>query len=191
MRCCFTGHRPQKLCRSESEIKSELEIAIVDAIARGYRTFITGMAYGVDIWAGEIVIRLREHNPDLHLIAAIPFADFSNRWSSEWKRHYSELLSILSLDISTKNSEGSDLKDVLPVDFDLEEEVTSEMMMKTLRDSLSKWKPWACDMFDFYLMGNERLCSSALIEKYSVSYVTVAKWKRMFGEYIKKFFERG
>ena len=93
MRCCFTGHRPQKLCQSESEIKSELEIAIVDAIARGYRTFITGMAYGVDIWAGEIVIRLREHNPDLHLIAAIPFADFSNRWSSEWKRHYSELLS--------------------------------------------------------------------------------------------------
>lgn len=106
-------------------------------------------------------------------------------------RKAGENFGILSLDISTKNSEGSDLKDVLPVDFDLEEEVTSEMMMKTLRDSLSKWKPWACDMFDFYLMGNERLCSSALIEKYSVSYVTVAKWKRMFGEYIKKFFERG
>ena len=88
-RCCFTGHRPQKLCRSESEIKRELKIAI----ARGYSTFITGMAYGVDIWAGEIIVRLREDNPDLHLIAAIPFPDFCNRWSSEWKRQYNELLS--------------------------------------------------------------------------------------------------
>lgn len=102
-------------------------------------------------------------------------------------RKAGEGFGVLSLDIPTKNSEGSDLKDVLPVDFDLEEEVTSELMMETLRDSLRKWKPWACDMLDFYLMGNERLCSSALIEKYSVSYVTVAKWKKMFGEYIKNF----
>lgn len=92
-RCCFTGHRPQKLCRPESEIKRELEIAIEDAIARGYSTIITGMAYGVDIWAGEIVVRLRADNPNIHLIAAIPFTDFSNRWSSECKRQYSELLS--------------------------------------------------------------------------------------------------
>ena len=68
-RCCFTGHRPQKLRRSEREIKIELERAIRDAIANGYSTFITGMAYGVDIWAGEIVIRLREANPELHLRA--------------------------------------------------------------------------------------------------------------------------
>ncbi len=91
-RCCFTGHRPQKLRRSEREIKIELERAIRDAIANGYSTFITGMAYGVDIWAGEIVIRLREANPELHLIAAVPFPDFYARWSNEWKRQYSALL---------------------------------------------------------------------------------------------------
>lgn len=85
-RCCFTGHRPQKLNRPESEIKRELELAIEDAIARGYSTFITGMAYGVDIWAGEIVVRLRESNPELHLIAALPFPDFSSRWSNDWKK---------------------------------------------------------------------------------------------------------
>lgn len=91
-RCCFTGHRPQKLNRAEGDIKRDLEKAIKSAISNGYSTFITGMAYGVDIWAGEIVVRLKETNLDLHLIAAIPFPDFSSRWSGEWKGQYEELL---------------------------------------------------------------------------------------------------
>ena len=55
-RCCFTGHRPNKLVYSEDEIKSLLEKAIEKAISYGYVTFITGMAQGTDIWAAEIVI---------------------------------------------------------------------------------------------------------------------------------------
>lgn len=91
-RCCFTGHRPQKLRRTEKEIKADLESAIQQAITDGYTTFITGMAYGVDIWAGQIVVRLRKRNPALHLIAAVPFRGFEDRWSSDWKRAYQELL---------------------------------------------------------------------------------------------------
>ena len=91
-RCCFTGHRPQKLRRPDNEIKADLEAAILQAIADGHTTFITGMAYGVDIWAGQIVVRLRESNPNLRLIAAVPFRGFEDRWSSDWKRAYSELL---------------------------------------------------------------------------------------------------
>ncbi len=91
-RCCFTGHRPQKLRRSETEIKADLETAIQQAIADGYTTFITGMAYGVDIWAGQIVVRLRQSNPKLRLIAAVPFQGFEDRWSADWKRAYAELL---------------------------------------------------------------------------------------------------
>lgn len=91
-RCCFTGHRPQKLRRSEKEIKVDLETAIQQAITDGYTTFITGMAYGVDIWAGQIVVQLRKSNPALHLIAAVPFRGFEDRWSADWKRAYQELL---------------------------------------------------------------------------------------------------
>ena len=91
-RCCFTGHRPQKLRRSEKEIKADLERAIQQAITDGYTTFITGMAYGVDIWAGQIVVRLRKHNPALHLIAVVPFRGFEDRWSADWKRAYQELM---------------------------------------------------------------------------------------------------
>ena len=61
-RCCFTGHRPNKLNYSESEIKLLLEKTIDSAISNGYVTFIPGMAEGVDIWAAEIVIEKRKNN---------------------------------------------------------------------------------------------------------------------------------
>ena len=35
-RCCFTGHRPEKLSLSENEVKHLLEKAIDNAIADGY-----------------------------------------------------------------------------------------------------------------------------------------------------------
>lgn len=91
-RCCFTGHRPEKLHRSENEIKKDLEAAILQAINDGFVTFITGMARGVDIWAGEIVLQLRKQNPNLHLIAASPYEGFESRWSADWQRRYKDIL---------------------------------------------------------------------------------------------------
>lgn len=96
-RCCFTGHRPQKLRRSKEEIRTNLEAAIQQAVADGYTTFITGMAYGVDTWAGQIVVQFRKRNPELHLIAAVPFWGFEDRWSSDYKKEYRELLDQVDL----------------------------------------------------------------------------------------------
>ena len=47
-RCCFSGHRPEKLIRSEKEIKAALREEIKQAIQDGLTVFITGMARGVD-----------------------------------------------------------------------------------------------------------------------------------------------
>lgn len=47
-RCCFTGHRPEKLKRSEKAICAELECEIRKAVSEGLTVFITGMARGVD-----------------------------------------------------------------------------------------------------------------------------------------------
>ena len=47
-RCCFTGHRPDKIELGEKEIKPLLEKAIDKAISEGFVTFITGMAMGTD-----------------------------------------------------------------------------------------------------------------------------------------------
>lgn len=92
-RCCFTGHRPQMLKRQEDDIKVDLENSILKAISEGYTTFISGMAYGVDIWAAEIVVRLKKSNPGLHLVAAIPFPGFDEAWEEDWRIRYRFLLS--------------------------------------------------------------------------------------------------
>ena len=68
-RCCFTGHRPDKMELGEKEIKPLLEKAIDDAIAEGYVTFITGMAMGTDIWAAEIILVRKKRNKDLNMHA--------------------------------------------------------------------------------------------------------------------------
>ena len=92
-RCCFTGHRPEKLSLSEYECKELLNKAIRKIIADGFIVFISGMARGVDIWAAEIVIKLRdeEHLP-IKLIAASPFEGFEERWPEEWRKRYHKLL---------------------------------------------------------------------------------------------------
>ena len=91
-RCCFSGHRPEKLNNPEADIKQWLSVQIDNAIAAGYTTFISGCAMGVDIWAGQIVLQKKVQNPALHLIAATPWPGFSNKWSVEWQVQYSELL---------------------------------------------------------------------------------------------------
>lgn len=96
-RCCFTGHRPEKLKRPENEIKKSLEKAILKAVNDGFTTFITGMARGVDIWAGQIVLRLRQSNPDLRIIAALPYPDCDTRWSANWRKQYAEVLEAADL----------------------------------------------------------------------------------------------
>ncbi len=55
-RCCFTGHRPESLKRSEKEITVDLEAEIRMAVKEGYNVFISGMARGVYILAAEIVL---------------------------------------------------------------------------------------------------------------------------------------
>lgn len=92
-RCCFTGHRPEKLNEPEREIMRKLEIYIRQAIADGMNVFITGMAPGVDIWAAEIVIHLRdEEKLPIKLIAAVPHPDFDKRWSINWQKRYAAIM---------------------------------------------------------------------------------------------------
>ena len=87
-RCCFTGHRPEKLIRSENEIKAALRKQINQAVDDGFTVFITGMARGVDLWAAEIVLNLRKRNDSIKLICAIPHEGFESNWSTDWKRLY-------------------------------------------------------------------------------------------------------
>ena len=50
------------------------------------------MTYGTDIWAGNIVVRLKDRFPELKLIAAVPFPGFADKWTDEWQQKYEKLL---------------------------------------------------------------------------------------------------
>ena len=88
----FHRHRLEKLNRSEEEVKKLLDSAIRQAIADGFTTFITGMARGVDIWAGQIVLELKKEYPALKLVAASPYKGFEARWSASWQEQYNSIL---------------------------------------------------------------------------------------------------
>mgnify|MGYP002508193063 CR=1 FL=1 len=52
------------------------------AIADGFQTFISGMARGVDLWAAEIVLELRDEGAAIRLICASPYTGFeTNKFS--------------------------------------------------------------------------------------------------------------
>ena len=92
----FTGHRPPGLGGWDEnndtarDVKKWLYQAIERAYQKGKRTFITGMAAGVDIWAGESVLALKDKYHDIRLIAAVPYAAQADRWAafnkSRWQR---------------------------------------------------------------------------------------------------------
>ena len=89
---CFTGHRPEKLTLPEEAVKAGLEQQIIQAIANGYTTFITGMAKGVDLWAGKIVADLRDNGLPIKLICAVPYPGFGKGWAPEWSSLYQKII---------------------------------------------------------------------------------------------------
>lgn len=91
-RCCFTGHRPEKLKLSEQKLAAQLEMEIKRAIASGFTTYITGMAKGVDLIAAEIVLRLRERDDRLKLICALPHPGFGQHWGGGWTERFQRVL---------------------------------------------------------------------------------------------------
>ncbi len=91
-RCCFTGHRPEKLQSSEEVVKAELEQAIRQAIADGFKVFLSGMARGVDLWAAEIVLSLRDAGLPVKLICACPYYGMEQSWEPHWQQKYRTVL---------------------------------------------------------------------------------------------------
>lgn len=90
-RCCFTGHRPEKLNVPEVIVKERLEQAIDMAISSGKNVFICGMARGVDLWPGEAVLKRKNVDPSIRLIYATPFVGFEKGWAEHWQTLYYEV----------------------------------------------------------------------------------------------------
>lgn len=97
-RVSFTGYRPEKLpffgeddplCKKlKQRLFAQVELLIKD----GADEFCSGMALGVDMWAAEIVLKLKKLYPQIHLTAVIPCPEQAERWSREHKARYQNIL---------------------------------------------------------------------------------------------------
>jgi uncharacterized phage-like protein YoqJ len=96
---CFTGHRPSKFSFGYDEnhpdcqrLKDMLRAAIEDSTEAGYRHFISGMALGVDTWAAQAVLDLRDAGAPVTLEAAIPCRNQERRWRQTSQDIYNDIL---------------------------------------------------------------------------------------------------
>lgn len=83
--CCFTGHRPKFFPwhsdlndKSAKQLLIELRKEILKAIEDGFYTFVCGGALGVDTWAAQIVLSVKESYPHIRLIIALPFTGYNS-----------------------------------------------------------------------------------------------------------------
>ena len=87
MICGFTGHRPHKLPWATDETDPRC-LAVKEMIARrlqeaydlGCREFLCGMAQGCDLYFAEAVLQLRAQDPEIRLVAMIPWPGQAKSW---------------------------------------------------------------------------------------------------------------
>ena len=98
--CMFTGHRPKGLSFGYNErdsrckkLKKALKKLILNKIQEKNTTaFLSGMALGTDIFAAEIVLKLKEKFRDITLTAILPCRTQAARWNKEAIARYEHIL---------------------------------------------------------------------------------------------------
>lgn len=98
--CCFSGHRPEKLCGNGDlnspelrRLLSVLRLAVEETVEEGYTDFLTGMARGIDMWAARFVLEIRRKNPSVRLGCVIPFQDQPKGLKGAEKFDYNYIIS--------------------------------------------------------------------------------------------------
>lgn len=97
---CFSGHRPEKLPLNGDSgspiirrLQSILYKEILDCISAGYNRFITGLARGVDLWAGEILMELKAQGEPIFIIAVQPYRTHGSNFLGKEKFTLGRLVS--------------------------------------------------------------------------------------------------
>ena len=100
--CAIIGHRPTRFKFKYKEnntgckrLKKRLHDQFISLYEQGVRRFMIGGGLGVDIWSGEILLKLKEQ-PEydgIELIVVLPHPDHDARWDQRSKTRLASLLS--------------------------------------------------------------------------------------------------
>ena len=99
--CAITGHRPTRFKWKYKEndtsckrLKRRMQEQFALLYEQGVRRFYVGGALGVDQWAGEILLRLKEQPgySDIELVVALPFEGHDAKWDARSKSRLKFLL---------------------------------------------------------------------------------------------------
>ena len=66
------------------DLKARLRATMESFIWQGYRHFYTSATQGIELWAAEIVIELREQYPGIALEMVIPYDAHSSKWPARY-----------------------------------------------------------------------------------------------------------
>lgn len=93
--CAVTGHRPTRFKFKYNEnyagckrLKKRLHDQFILLYEQGVRRFLMGGALGVDMWSGEILLKLKEQPEysDIELVIVLPHPDHDARWDKRNKK---------------------------------------------------------------------------------------------------------
>lgn len=70
--CCVTGHRDIP-AEETAHVKELFAEKLKKAVNDGFTIFLSGFADGVDQYFAETILELQNKNPDLKLIAVLPY----------------------------------------------------------------------------------------------------------------------
>lgn len=94
--CAVTGHRPSRFKFKYSEDYSlckKIKRAMFEQFKKlydeqGVRWYYVGGALGVDMWASELILRLKEQPGygDIELVVVLPFEGHDAKWDERSKR---------------------------------------------------------------------------------------------------------
>lgn len=103
-RCAFTGYRPSKMPFGYDEedrrcvaFKARLYRVIEEMIGEGCAHFLSGGAMGMDMYAAEAVVSLREKYPWVLLEMVSPFDGQADRWTPELRERRERLFRVADI----------------------------------------------------------------------------------------------
>lgn len=73
-------------------LRAFLEKELKNYIENGVEWYIITGQLGIELWAGELIIELREENPDINLAVLLPYTSFGDNWNQENKDLFDEVI---------------------------------------------------------------------------------------------------